>query len=77
MQSAMVLQGFDPSLIPSTLQNSMYINETLRESKMPTRFQVGSDFKMPLKNSKVSSPARRPEVKENLPSSEMINIKIN
>jgi hypothetical protein len=41
--SAMVLASFDPSLIPSSLQNPMGTIETKRESKVPNFLEAESD----------------------------------
>jgi hypothetical protein len=42
-ESAMVLASFDPSLIPSSLQNPMGTIETKRESKVPNFLEAESD----------------------------------
>ena len=39
-ESEMVLPSFDPSLIPSSMQNHMDTIETKKESKVPTCFQT-------------------------------------
>jgi hypothetical protein len=43
-ESAMIIASFDPTFIPSSLQNPMGTIETKRESKVPNFLEAESDY---------------------------------
>jgi len=43
-ESAMIIASFDPTFIPSSLQNPMDTIETKRESKVPNFLEAESDY---------------------------------